>query len=88
VSQGNEGMRKGMKAFIVRFPPKVLEELQREAEKRGVSASELVRTAVRHYLGGGRKRAEDTASLDTVLVEGVKRELLGDEDFLTAVRKG
>ena len=75
-----------MKGFLVRFPSKVLEEIQEEARRQGVSASELVRVAVRGYLGGEEKLKGDRTSSESRLVARVKSELLADEDFLSAVR--
>jgi len=78
-----------LKPFLVRFPARVLGEVHREARSRGVSSSQLVRTAVRQYLGGGKKREKETFPLDEFcddLVREVKKGLLSDEEFLSAVR--
>ena len=43
-----------MKPVMVRFPAKVLEHVREAAKAEHVSVSELIRIAVRSYLGGVR----------------------------------
>ena len=83
-------MTERLKPFLVRFPARVLGEVHREARSRGVSSSQLVRTAVREYLGGGKKRERETPPHDGLcdeLVREVKKGLLSDEEFLSAIRR-